>query len=47
MDRTRSAGVGEVHSVAVQWDCGHRGAYKCGKDGKFELRVFDSAQTGL
>ena len=35
-----------VHSVTVQWDCGHRGVYKCGMDGKFELRIFDSAQTG-
>ena len=41
------ASEGEVKSVTVQWDCGHRGVYKCGMDGKFELRVFDTAQAGL
>ena len=35
-----------VHTVTVQWDCGHRGEYKCGEDGKFELRIFDSGQSG-
>lgn len=33
-------------SVTVQWDCGNRGTYKCGKDGKYELRIFDTAQSG-
>ena len=38
---------GEVHSVTIQWDCGHRGRYRCGRrEGKYDLRVFDTAQTG-
>lgn len=37
---------GKVHSVTVQWDCGQRGSYKCGRDGKYELRIIDTAQTG-
>ena len=40
------AARGEAHSVTVQWDTGHRGVYKCGQDGKYELRIFDTAQTG-
>lgn len=36
----------KVHSVTVQWDCGNRGIYKCGKDGKYELRIIDTAQSG-
>lgn len=46
-DDTRlEAAEDRVHSVTVQWDCGNRGIYKCGKDGKYELRVIDTAQTG-
>ena len=37
---------GSVQSVTVQWDMGHRGVYKCGQDGKYELRIFDTAQAG-
>ena len=37
---------GEVHTVTVQWDCGHRGVYKCGMDGKYELRIIDSGPAG-
>ena len=36
----------ELRSVTVQWDCGHRGRYHCGEGGKYDLRVFDNAQTG-
>ena len=38
--------TGEVHRATVQWDMGHRGIYKCGEDGKYELRIFDTAQAG-
>jgi E3 ubiquitin-protein ligase mind-bomb len=38
---------GEVHNVTVQWDCGHRGVYKCGMDGKYELRIIDTGQSGI
>ena len=35
-------------SVVVQWDAGkyYRSKYRCGKDGKFDLRVYDSAPAG-
>ena len=33
-------------SVVVQWDCGNRCRYRCGEEGKYDLRVFDSAPTG-
>ena len=33
-------------SVMVQWDCGNRYRYRCGEEGKCDLRVFDSAPTG-
>ena len=32
--------------VVVQWDMGNRCMYRCGADGKFDLRVLDSGQTG-
>ena len=38
--------AGKVHRATVQWDMGHRGLYECGEDGKYELRIFDTAQTG-
>ena len=39
--------VGEGGRFAlVQWDGGTRGRYRCGEDGKFELRVLDIAPTG-
>ena len=33
-------------TALVQWDSGGRGSYYCGVEGKFELRVIDSAPTG-
>ena len=33
-------------SVVVQWDFGLRSQYRCGLEGKFDLRVFDTAPTG-
>ena len=39
--------VGEgARSALVQWDAGTRERYRCGKDDKFDLRVFDAAPTG-
>ena len=35
-----------LRSVSVQWDCGGRGCYRCGQEGKYDLRVLDSAPTG-
>ena len=32
--------------VVVQWDCGNRNRYRCGKEGKYDLKIFDSAPTG-
>ena len=32
--------------VIIQWDMGKRCRYRCGEDGKFDLRVLDSGQTG-
>ena len=37
---------GEGRSVMVQWDCGGRHRYRCGAEGKYDLRVFDSAPAG-
>lgn len=33
-------------AVVVQWDCGERSRYRCGVDGKYDLRVLDSAPAG-
>ena len=30
----------------VQWDCGKTGQYRCGVEGKFDLRVINSGQRG-
>ena len=42
------AALGEpgVRGVVVQWDAGKRCRYSCGADGRYELRVLDSAPTG-
>ena len=34
-------------AVVVQWDCGERCKYRCGLEGKYDLRVLDSAPTGI
>ena len=36
----------EGQSAEVQWDCGIRACYRCGREGKFDLRAFDTAPTG-
>ena len=33
-------------TVIVCWDVGALGNYRCGFDGKFDVRVYDNAQTG-
>ena len=33
-------------TVWVQWDSGKQANYRAGHSGKFDLRIFDSAQTG-
>lgn len=33
-------------SAVVQWDCGNRYGYRCGEEGKYDLRVLDSAPAG-
>ena len=41
------AGVEEgSREVVVQWDVGQRCRYRCGQDGKFDLRVLDSGPSG-
>jgi len=32
--------------VTVQWDSGTRASYRCGENGKYDLRVLDSGPTG-
>ena len=32
--------------VTVQWDSGERASYRCGENGKYDLRVLDSGPTG-
>ena len=41
---TSDQSVGQ--SVVIQWDCGERSTYRCGLEGKYDLRVLDSAPTG-
>ena len=38
---------GSRAAVVVQWDCGERCKYRCDLDGKYDLRVLDSAPTGF
>jgi E3 ubiquitin-protein ligase mind-bomb len=33
-------------AVIVLWDCGERCEYRCGLEGKYDLRVLDSAPAG-
>ena len=33
-------------AVVVQWDCGERCRYRCGVEGKYDLRGFDIAPSG-
>ena len=33
--------------VIVQWDYGKRFRYRCGVDGKYDLRVLDNAPVGM
>ena len=33
-------------AVVVQWDAGNRCNYRCGIGGKYDLRVYDTAQVG-
>ena len=33
-------------SAVVQWDCGNRYGYRCGREGKYDLRIFNNAPTG-
>ena len=33
-------------AAVVQWDAGNRCNYRCGIEGKYDLRVYDSAQKG-
>lgn len=33
-------------TVSVQWDNGSRFGYRCGVEGKYDLRVFDGAAAG-
>ena len=39
-------GLEEGGSVIVQWDMGQKCRYRCGRDNKFDLRVFDSGPSG-
>ena len=32
--------------VLVQWDCGRKANYRAGVDGKYDLRILDSANGG-
>ncbi len=32
--------------VTVQWDNGTRAKYRCGEEGKYDLRVLDTGSTG-
>ena len=36
----------QLDSVTVQWDVGTRGSYRCGTEGKYDLRILDTAQAG-
>ena len=34
-------------AVVVQWDCRERSRYRCGLEGKYDLRVVDSGPAGM
>lgn len=36
-----------ARAVVVQWDGGNRSNYRCGLEGKYDLRVFDNATAGV
>ena len=33
-------------AVVVQWDTGQRCRYRCGEEGKYDLRILDTGHTG-
>ena len=33
--------------VLVQWDCGRKATYRAGMDGKYDLRILDTANGGI
>ena len=36
-----------LRSAIVQWDCGGTSKYRCGLEGKYDLRVVDSGPAGM
>ena len=36
----------QTRAAVVQWDCGERCRYRCGVEGKYDLRGFDIAPAG-
>ncbi len=38
--------VEDGYAAVVQWDAGNRCNYRCGLDGKYDLRIYDSVQIG-
>ncbi len=34
-------------AVVVGWDTGNRSNYRCGVEGKYDLRILDSGPTGM
>ena len=41
-----AANSSQASRVSVQWDVGTRGSYRCGVDGKYDLRIWDTAAAG-
>ena len=35
-----------ARAAIIQWDCGQRCRYRCGVQGKYDLRAIDGAPTG-
>ena len=35
-----------ARAVVVQWDGGNRCNYRCGLEGKYDLRIFDNGTAG-
>ena len=42
-----SHGCSDRRFVVVQWDYGKRFKYRCGVEGKYDLRVLDNAPVGM
>ena len=46
LGREDSSNNSPAKTAVVQWDCGNRTNYRCGYDGKHDLRLLDNSTLG-